>query len=255
MAKPLGKPSIKSAIVPLVKPHGKVADNRQITVGVAFATWLAGWLGGNVLASVFLGVSGKQHLATNLRPGWVTLGLSLCLWVPQLVALFVVSRNFASGAPFVDYKLAFRPIDLVGIPIGLACQMLLVGLYWPLRHAWPSTFSQKALEENARDLYRSVHGIWIAVLVVLIAVAAPIVEELVYRGLIHAALMRKLSTPVAVIASAAFFALIHFRPIELPGLFAFGVVLAICLSKTGRIGMSIAAHMTFNATALYLVSR
>jgi len=59
----------------------------------------------------------------------------------------------------------------------------------------------------------------------------------------------------SVLVVAAFFALIHFRPVEYPGLFAFGLVLGCCAALTNRLGMGIVSHMAFNATALVLVAR
>ena len=56
-------------------------------------------------------------------------------------------------------------------------------------------------------------------------------------------------------AVAAFFAAIHFRWVEFPGLFVFGLILGVCALRTGRLGMGIAAHMAFNATGLLLVAR
>ena len=50
------------------------------------------------------------------------------------------------------------------------------------------------------------------------------------------------------------FALVHFRPIEYPGLFVFGLILGACALRTGRLGMPILAHVAFNATGLVLAS-
>ena len=75
-----------------------------------------------------------------------------------------------------------------------------------------------------------------------------------YRGLLQGAAVRRLNDAVAVVVVAAFFALIHFRWVELPGLFIFGLILGTCALRTGRLGMSIAAHMAFNATGLLLVA-
>ncbi len=86
-------------------------------------------------------------------------------------------------------------------------------------------------------------------------IGAPFVEELVYRGMLQGALVRRVNDAVAVVAVAAFFAFIHFRWIEFPGLFAFGLILGICALRTGRLGMGIMAHMAFNATGLMLVAR
>ena len=172
------------------------------------------------------------------------------------MALVLVSRRFATGRPFGDYRLSFRRVDLVGVPIGVLSQLVLLRLvYWPLQTWWPNTFSDKRLDQNAKELYDTAKGIWVVILVLVIVVGAPFVEELVYRGLLMGAARRRLNDVVALVAVALFFALIHFRPVEYPGLFAFGLVLGACLLATDRIGMGIIAHLAFNATALALVAR
>jgi membrane protease YdiL (CAAX protease family) len=67
-------------------------------------------------------------------------------------------------------------------------------------------------------------------------------------------MVRRFNDAVAVVAVAAFFAAIHFRWVEFPGLFVFGLILGVCALRTGRLGMGIAAHMAFNATGLLLVT-
>ena len=227
-----------------------------ISLGVAASTWLIGWLSGNIAGSAVLALSGTADRAAADRPAWVAVGAAIALWIPQIVALVVVSRRFATGRPLADYALSFRPIDLAGIPIGVLSQLVLLRLvYWPLQSGWPDTFSNKHLEQNAKDLYDTANGIWVVVLVVVVVVGAPLVEELVYRGLLMGAARRRLHDVVALVGVALFFALIHFRPVEYPGLFAFGLVLGACLLATDRIGMGIMAHVAFNATAVALVAR
>lgn len=227
-----------------------------ISLGVAAATWLVGWIGGNITGSAVLALSGTADRAAADRPAWVAVCAAVALWIPQLIALAVVSVRFATGKPLADYALRLRPMDLVGIPIGVLSQLVLLRLvYWPLQSAWPDTFSNKHLEENAKDLYDTANGFWIVVLVAVVVVGAPLVEELVYRGLLMGAARRRVNDVVALVGLAAFFALIHFRPVEYPGLFVFGLVLGACLLATDRIGMGVIAHLAFNATAVALVAR
>ena len=87
-------------------------------------------------------------------------------------------------------------------------------------------------------------------LVVLVVVGAPLVEELFYRGLLQGPLVARYNPVVVVTGVAAVFAFIHFRPVEYPGLFAFGLVLGVCALRTGRLGMPIVAHVGFNAAGL-----
>ena len=233
-----------------------IQSTPNISLGIAATTWLVGWLAGNIAGSAVLAVSGTANRTAADRPAWVAVVSSLALWTPQIAALVFVSRKCSSGRPFADYSLKFRPVDLVGIPVGVLSQLVLLRLvYWPLQSGWPGTFSNKHLEQNAKDLYDTARGLWLVLLIVALAVGAPFVEELVYRGLLMGAARRRLDDAIALIGVAAFFALIHFRPVEYPGLFAFGLVLGACVLATNRIGMGIAAHMAFNVTALALVAR
>ncbi|MCU1367691.1 MAG: hypothetical protein JWL72_4596 [Ilumatobacteraceae bacterium] len=227
----------------------------SISLGTAMGTWVAGWLAGNLAGSAVISLSGTADRAAADRPVWVSVASAVALWIPQLIALVIVSRRFATGHPLADYSLRFRPIDLVGIPVGVLSQLVLLRLvYWPLQSGWPDTFSNKHLEENAKDLYDTAHGFWVVLLVLMVVVGAPFVEELVYRGLIMGAARRRVNDALALVGAAAFFALIHFRPVEYPGLFAFGLVLGACLIATDRIGLGIVTHLAFNATALLLVA-
>ena len=247
------RPAPVAVTAPVVRPA--ISRPVSISVGVAALTWLVGWLLGNVAGSIVLSASGHADSDSSLRPVWVTVATSVALWTPQLVALVIASRRFATGRPLTDYGVSFRPIDLVGIPVGILSQLVVLRLvYWPLQNIWPDAFSTDELERNARDLYERATGVWVVVLVAVVAVGAPLVEELVYRGLLQGAARRRFHDGVALVAVALFFALIHFRPVEYPGLFAFGLVLGACVTLTDRIGMAILAHMAFNATALALIA-
>ncbi len=236
-------------------PAVRLADGgSRITVGIAMMAWAVCWLAGNVLGGVVLGAAG-QSAADGDLPVWATLVGALCLWIPVLVGLFEVSRRFGVGSPVYDYGLRFRPSDLIGIPIGVLTQLVLLKLvYWPLESLWPGTFSAPQLEDSARTLYDSAEGVWLVVLVAVVVVGAPLVEELLYRGLLQGAFVRRVDEGLAVGLVAAWFALIHFRPVEYPGLFTIGLVLGICALVTGRLGMSIVAHCAFNATGLIWVA-
>jgi membrane protease YdiL (CAAX protease family) len=217
---------------------------------------LVGWLLGNIAGSIVLSASGDAKVAVADRPVWLSAGMAVALWIPQIGAIVVVSRSNGSGNPLRDLSCRFTRFDLIGLPIGVLSQIaLLRGVYWPLQKAWPDTFANRQLERNARDLYDRAHGVSLVVLVGVVVIAAPFVEELVYRGLLQGAARRRFNDVAAVLGVAAFFALIHFRPVEYPGLFVFGLVLGVCAVKTNRLGMGVAAHLAFNATALILVAR
>jgi membrane protease YdiL (CAAX protease family) len=236
-----------------VSPTRVDPDQSRIGVGQAAAVWLAAWLVGNVLGSAVIVATGYK--SASEAPVWVTMVLALSLWTPMLAGLWMLSIRLGRGSFADDYGLRFKLVDLVGVPVGVLSQLVVVRLvYWPLERGWPQTFSRSHVERNARDLYDRAHGGWLLGLVAVVVIGAPFVEELMYRGLLQGALVRRLNDAVAVVAVAAFFALIHFRWVELPGLFVFGLILGVCALRTGRLGMGIVAHMAFNATGLLLVA-
>lgn len=228
----------------------------RFTVGVAVCAWLFAWLAGVSLSGFAVFVAGHGGESRRDIPTSVTVLGIFCLWIPFVVALAVVSQRWGQGRFGQDFKVHLRWVDVAGLPIGIASQLLLVPLiYWPLQRIWPDAFSSDKIEQSARELWDKAHGGWIVVLVLVVALGAPIIEELVYRGLILQALQSRLNDWVALIISAAWFALIHLQPVGLPGLFAFALVLGICFQRTGRLGMAVMAHIGFNAAGLLLASR
>jgi uncharacterized protein len=226
----------------------------RITVGIAALAWLACWMAGNVLGAAAIGLSGRDAGSAD-TPVWVTLVAALGLWIPIVVGLRAISRTYGLGTLAQDYGLVFRPIDALGVPIGVLTQLVLVRLvYWPLETWFPETFTVADREENARTLYDSAHGAWMLALVLIVVVGAPLVEEMLYRGLLQGAFVRRVDDVLAVVIVAVWFALIHFRPVEYPGLFVVGMVLGTCALVTRRIGLGIVAHAAFNATGLIWVA-
>jgi membrane protease YdiL (CAAX protease family) len=237
-----------------VSPTRVDPDQARISVPQAFGVWAATWIVGNLLGAGVVAATG--YSSTTEAPVWVSMVLAATLWTPMLIGLWLLSDRL-DARPFVDeYGLRFKLVDLIGIPVGVLAQLVVVRLvYWPLERGWPDIFSRSRVERNARDLYDQAHGGWLVGLVVIVVIGAPIVEELMYRGLLQGAMVRRFNDVVAVVAVAAFFAAIHFRWVEFPGLFVFGLILGVCALRTGRLGMGIAAHMAFNATGLLLVAK
>ncbi|MEY3618439.1 MAG: hypothetical protein RL726_1137, partial [Actinomycetota bacterium] len=225
------------------------------TLGVVAGAWVAAYVVAIPLQSLIIGVGGYAGEPSDTWPTGITALSALTLWASFLVAAVAVSRRFGSGRFVEDFRFTFRVNDLLGLPIGVACQLVMVPLlYWPLQKIWSDTFHSDELSQRARDLWDRADGVWLVVLVAVVAIGAPLVEEIIYRGMIQQALHSRIDDVLAVVLSALFFALIHLQPVEIPGLFAFGLVVGICFMRTGRLGMSILVHVGFNATGLLLVA-
>ena len=144
---------------------------------------------------------------------------------------------------------------MIGAVIGLACQYgVIPALYLPFErfdHGLAHQLSQPAHTDTA-----AAHGAGqLAVLVAVLAVGAPLVEELFFRGLVLRALAGRLPVPVAIVVTGLAFGLAHFEALQFAGLAVFGMVLAALAWRSGRLAPSIAAHAAFNATAVISVAR
>ncbi len=87
--------------------------------------------------------------------------------------------------------------------------------------------------------------VWIAVLSLLIG--APLVEEVLYRGLIYGQLRTFLPTALAVGVQAFLFGLIHGNPVWIAYAAVLGIVLGYLRVVTGSLWPPLLFHISFNA--------
>jgi len=89
-------------------------------------------------------------------------------------------------------------------------------------------------------------------------IAAPLSEELFFRGFIFGGLRNRLSFPVAAVFSAAIFGLFHYTGPDsiavVPQLALLGFALAWLYEKTGSIYPPIAVHAVNNALAFAILT-
>lgn len=85
------------------------------------------------------------------------------------------------------------------------------------------------------------------------AVVAPIVEELIFRGLLYQWLRARLGIAGAVLLSAAIFSVAHVIPLLFPALFLIGIVLALAFEYGRSLWVSIALHFFQNALSVSVI--
>lgn len=230
-------------------------DQRGAPMGAVLVVWVGALIASVVLFQLVLAASGHTGEGTADLPFWLYPTASMVvLWVPTVAGLVWVSRRHLTGRLLGDFGFRFRALDLLGVPIGVACQLgILRLLYWPLEQWFPHTFSNAEVEKAARELSDRAVGGWRAVLVIAVVVGAPLVEEFLYRGLILGSLRDRFSPVIAVVLGALWFAAAHLQAVQFIGLLVFGLVLGWCRYRSGRLGMGILAHAAFNATSLVIL--
>lgn len=105
-------------------------------------------------------------------------------------------------------------------------------------------------EPRQQDLARELGPVPSQIL--LIAIVAPICEEVCFRGMLFGGLRERLPLIVAALISALIFGGLHAPegPTAVPPLVAFGFLLALLYEKVGSIVPGIGLHMLNNSIAL-----
>jgi membrane protease YdiL (CAAX protease family) len=75
---------------------------------------------------------------------------------------------------------------------------------------------------------------------------APLIEEIIYRGVLHGWLRRRLPWFISAIAAAMIHGFIHFDPAATPSLIAVFILFALLYEKTGTLWAPVTAHAIYN---------
>ena len=88
----------------------------------------------------------------------------------------------------------------------------------------------------------------------VVVLAAPLGEEIFFRGFLYQALRRKFRVWPAALISAALFAAVHISPILIFALFPIGIGLALIYERRRSLLSSIAAHALFNLVGMIVIA-
>ena len=83
-----------------------------------------------------------------------------------------------------------------------------------------------------------------------VAVIAPLLEEILFRGLLQNALSKRLQVWAAIALSALVFGAMHMDFYAMPPLVLMGVIFGVIYHLTGSLRITIVLHMVNNAAAL-----
>jgi membrane protease YdiL (CAAX protease family) len=186
--------------------------------------------------------------------GYATQGRSVIagLWVTEAlaIALPAVILVRCANVQFAPYLGLHPPRPhqlLLALGVGIANQPVVSLLTWGVRSLvpldWLRDFDQKqrALE--------AIFAAEAAPFLATVMIAAPLGEELFFRGFAQPALQRSWGPVVAVLVSGAMFALIHLDRVGFLGLWEIGVMLALLRYGTGSLWPSILCHAVNNGIA------
>jgi membrane protease YdiL (CAAX protease family) len=223
-------------------PHWGMGD---VVLGLGVAI-----LGSALTSSLALWASDTPADKSDQLPlAWLAVA-QLGLWFGLLGAPWLAAK-FKGNGMRADFGLAARWSDLpVGVIAGLIAQVAIVTvIYLPVEMLTDVT--AKDISEPAQNLTdRAAGPLGVILLVLIVGIGAPIVEEIFYRGLAQRSLIRRFGPVWGIGLTSVLFAATHLEPLQFPALVAAGAVFGVLAYRFDRLGPAIAAHMVFNITAV-----
>jgi membrane protease YdiL (CAAX protease family) len=208
--------------------------------GMALAGVLLALATGVVLGIPAVIAGHKPHSNDLTTLGNVGVQLATALGF-LLVPMAVAGQRGASGREILR-RLGVRPFR----PSALKWMAAAIGAYL----LFAAVYSLVIVEPKQKDIAEGFGALPLQVL--LIAVAAPISEEVCFRGMLYGGLRKGLARiPAALVAGFIFGGLHALTGVTaVPPLMVFGFLLCLLYEKTGSIVPGILLHMLNNAYAL-----
>lgn len=189
-------------------------------------------------------LSGKPLPDIKITPflAIVTLVLTLIMQIVGLGASWMYVTRIGRKPFFQTLGWRWHPQFRLGHAVALA--FLMFGVAWVI---------SKFLPHHETDLDKILKlGIWVRVFVVVLAVLmAPLVEEIVYRGVVYSAVERLGGKVVGVITVTIIFALVHVpqywgSAAAIASIVSLSLVLTLLRAWTGSLLPSVVTHLIFN---------
>lgn len=241
-----------------VDPAGSsVVDTDTAPALPGFSIVVAGYFVGLALA---FGVGALLHRSDD-PDGRILrlLATQFALWTGLVGACVIVSKRKGTGSLVRDFDWRFRKID-IGLGLAGAFAGRVAGAIAVIPIPLPFRDSN-APDRDILDRLADRPIDWI-VMIAIVCIGAPLIEELFFRGVMQPRLVQTLGTVPGLALTALLFGAAHltnWQGWQLTFVYAWsiaagGVVLGLMRHTSGRLGPSTFAHFFFNAQAVALVA-
>ncbi|MGE3855378.1 MAG: lysostaphin resistance A-like protein [Dehalococcoidia bacterium] len=247
---PLGPPPPAPAPPPPLQEGGRPWRLRDLAAGTLLAVIGFGVILAATIAAAVWG-SGRQDPLTAMIVVGGTLVLEV--WLGAIVLLLARIRRVslrtlglrAAGARALDHQGSYVLLALFG---AYACVLGYAGAVTLLQQATGVDLSG-IMEGNQLpdDLPRTV-GVWLVIGLATV-VAAPLGEELFFRGFVYRGLADRFGAVAGIVGSGIAFSLVHFNVSVIVPFAAIGMVFAWVYRASGSLWTTIAAHAIFNGVS------
>ena len=199
-----------------------------------------------IQAALSVGTGDFAALMTEIAARITAAALPLTLAVNAATLLTVWLMFLVRKKKFaLEIRLARVPFSRLAplIPLGILLNVLLSSILSLLPASWLAAY------EAATDtLLQNGAGAFAAL---MIAVLAPVTEEVLFRGLIYTRFSAGMPRWAAMGVSALLFGVMHGQPVWMVYAACFGVLLCLVMERYDSLLAAIVLHVAFNAGSLF----
>ncbi len=214
-----------------------------------YATWGPGMAIGGVLIALGVGIllGIPAVIVDSPSDGDLSTGANVIVQLATALGFLLVPIAVATRWGGSSVGQALRRLGVRGFrPGALKWMLAAVGAYLLFAGVYSAIFGAPEQEDIAESFGA------VPVQILLIVVAAPVSEEICFRGMLFGGLRSHMPRIAAALVSALIFGALHALTgiSAVPPLIFFGFVLALLYEKTGSIVPGILLHMLNNSVAL-----
>ncbi len=184
-----------------------------------------------------------QYFAPKSLDAWVML---LAYAIPMILTIWATRRTYDKRGQ-LNFKPAFW--DLLPLVIVVSYAFLIVGEATVFLLPEPSGIWKTIYDELNKSMEKIFNNHVAGFL--MVAVAAPVLEETLFRGVILRALLKKYKPYKAILWSAVAFGIFHLNPWQFLYATVLGLFLGYMYWKTKSLFYPILIHFMLNSTAFF----
>lgn len=181
----------------------------------------------------FIGRSSATYMVAQIIAAAVTIPL-------MYFASYKPTQEAFSGKPHISKELGINIIYIVVITLLISLALNNIISMTPLVQ----------MSGGYAQANENFYGSTLMLELIGSAILSPIMEELVFRGIVFGNLRKTMSTGTAIFLSAFLFGIVHFNIVQFIYAFLLGIVLALFMYKSGHMYAAMVGHIAANAFAV-----
>lgn len=194
-------------------------------------------------------VSSKSEVTLNVQGLIVSMGFQFL--IAGIVMAIVIPRVRATE--WLGLKWTNWPWVFIIAPSAVVIMWIFFGgLQLSGFMKWIESMGVESVQDTVKLLQESTNPLMIGLMAAAAVIAAPVCEEIVFRGYLYPASKKFVGPWVAGLCSALVFAAAHGNMAALLPLFIFGCLLVFVYEKTGSIWAPMAVHFCFNGATVLI---